>query len=251
MAKHEHKLDSSYSRAKRMILGYALCNPWEYFFTGTLSPEKMDRKDIDSFHKKLTQWFRDVRKKPGYQELAFLIIPEMHQDGNWHCHGLIHGLPDEALARFPASAPLRLRQGDFWNWESYSNKFGFCSLAPIRSDTATAFYIMKYVGKQWNDIDTGMSLYYVSRGLNKPEKLGDKYGTDSRLNSVCTSDYQFCSIGFLSSEDSEDAFQTLIELGEFGVEYAVSSWLEVPKNIEEDIENYCDSARQMIIEGFQ
>lgn len=251
MAKHEHKLDSSYSRAKRMILGYALCNPWEWFFTGTLSPQKFDRSDIESFHKRLTQWFRDMRKKEGYQNLAFLIIPEKHDDGYWHCHGLIHGLPPDALSAFPASAPVKLQKKEYRNWEAYAEKFGFCSLGAIKSDRATAFYIMKYVGKQWNDIDTGMSLYYVSRGLNQPQKIGEKYGSDSRLSSVCTSHYQYCNTGFLALDGVQTAFQALIELGDYGVDHAVSDWLELPKSIEEDIEDYRDTSWQMMLEGFQ
>lgn len=32
---YDNKLDNSFSRARNMVLQYALCNPWDYFFTGT------------------------------------------------------------------------------------------------------------------------------------------------------------------------------------------------------------------------
>ena len=45
---NDAKLDSNFSRARSMVLQYALCNPWDYFFTGTLDREKMDRYDLDT-----------------------------------------------------------------------------------------------------------------------------------------------------------------------------------------------------------
>lgn len=33
---NDFKLDNNFSRARSMVLQYALCNPWDYFFTGTL-----------------------------------------------------------------------------------------------------------------------------------------------------------------------------------------------------------------------
>ena len=34
---YDNKLDNSFSRARNMVLQYALCNPWDYFFTGMIS----------------------------------------------------------------------------------------------------------------------------------------------------------------------------------------------------------------------
>lgn len=38
---NDTKLDNNFSRARSMVLQYALCNPWEYFFTGTLDRENL------------------------------------------------------------------------------------------------------------------------------------------------------------------------------------------------------------------
>ena len=38
---NDAKLANNYSRARSMILQYALCNPWDYFFTGTLDKESI------------------------------------------------------------------------------------------------------------------------------------------------------------------------------------------------------------------
>ena len=43
---YDKKLDSSISRTKRVILEKALCNPWEWFCTFTISESKYNRKDL-------------------------------------------------------------------------------------------------------------------------------------------------------------------------------------------------------------
>ncbi|MDD3346431.1 hypothetical protein, partial [Oscillibacter sp.] len=83
---NEIKLDSNFSRARSMVLQYALCNPWQYFFTGTLNQEKWDRNSLDVFMSALSQKIRDWRKVYGFK-LDVLLVPEQHKDGSWHVHG--------------------------------------------------------------------------------------------------------------------------------------------------------------------
>jgi len=87
---NETKLDSNFSRARSMVLQYALCNPWEYFFTGTLDREKFDRCDLDTFQTKLSQFIRDKRKTYS-AKFQVLLVLEHHKDGAWHIHGLLPG----------------------------------------------------------------------------------------------------------------------------------------------------------------
>lgn len=167
-AQNEIKLDSNFSRARSMVLQYALCNPWEYFFTGTLDKTKMDRYDLDTYASRLMQFIRDKRKK--YEaKFQVLLIPEHHDDGAWHMHGLVNGLPEEVLSPFAPPAPKRLIEGGFLNWPDYMDKFGFCSLAPIRDPVATAYYVSKYVSKDLSrrSGDLGKHLYFHSRPLKK------------------------------------------------------------------------------------
>lgn len=60
--KNDTKLANNYSRARSMILQYALCNPWDYFFTGTLDRTKYNRYQLDRYSAQLMQWIRDKRK---------------------------------------------------------------------------------------------------------------------------------------------------------------------------------------------
>ena len=113
--RNEAKLDSNFSRARSMVLQYALCNPWEYFFTGTLDQTKFNRYDLDTFQAKLSQFIRDKRKAY-HAKFQVLLVPEHHKDGAWHIHGLVHALPDDVLCAFAPPAPQKLIDGGFLNW---------------------------------------------------------------------------------------------------------------------------------------
>ena len=199
-AHYDNKLDSNFSRARSMVLQYALCNPWDYFFTGTLDQTKMGRYDLDTYASRLMQFVRDMRKKYN-AKFQVLLIPEHHEDGAWHMHGLVNGLPEEVLSPFAPPAPKKLIDGGFLNWPDYMNKFGFCSLAPIRDPIATAYYVSKYISKDLSrrSGDLGKHLYFHSRPLKKAEKASDIYQYNHRLDGFCTKEYDFCKVGMVQN----------------------------------------------------
>lgn len=195
---YDTKLDNSFSRARSMVLQYALCNPWDYFFTGTLDQRLADRYNLDRYAKRLMQFIRDKRKKYN-ASFQVLLVPELHQDGAWHIHGLIYGLPASALRPFRYPEPQKLIDGGFLNWPDYQRAFGFCSLAPIRDRVATAYYVTKYISK---DVarragDVGKHLYFHSRPLKRAEKASDVYIYHRQLEECCTQDYDFCKVGMV------------------------------------------------------
>jgi hypothetical protein len=206
------KLDNNFSRARSMVLQYALCNPWQYFFTGTLSQDKWQRDSLTPFMSSLSQSVRDWRK--AYQiGLDVLLVPEQHKDGSWHVHGLINNLPSYAIGSFVRLDlrevglgwlfPLKLCNGDFYNWYDFSDKYGFCSLAPIRDPIATAFYITKYISKDLTQRagDLGQHLYFHSRPLRKAQKESEVYVYNDVLETLCVNDYEFCKSGMVAGCD--------------------------------------------------
>ena len=208
---YDTKLDSNFSRARAMVLQYALCNPWQYFFTGTLNPEKWDRDNLDTFMATLSQKIRDWRKEYGFK-LDVLLVPEQHKDGFWHVHGLINNLPDYCLGQFirlDLSSvglgwlfPVKLCDGDFYNWYDFCLEFGYCSLAPVRDPIATAYYISKYVSKDLSRRggDLGKHLYFHSRPLHKAEKASEVYLYQHQLEELCDHDYDFCKTGMVQAD---------------------------------------------------
>lgn len=177
---NDFKLDENIQRAKNAIFEYAFCNPWDWFFTGTLDPKKYDRTNLEKFHKDLTKWFSNYGRIHNVQ-IKFLLVPELHTDGiSWHIHGFLRGLPKEHLKQFVVGDVMgkalaeKVKKGDLvYNWLPYAKKFGFCDLEPIRNAEAVSKYIMKYINKNlaMSVKELNAHLYYHSRGLNKAEVI--------------------------------------------------------------------------------
>lgn len=206
---NDSKLESAISRARKNILELGLCNPWDWFGTFTLDPEKYNRYNLEKFHKDFTQWIRDQRKKTGAL-IRFLLVPELHKDGAWHMHGLMYGVPGlvsfrELRILHGWNVPDKLVDGDFFCWKDFHAKFGFCSLGAISDAIAVSYYTAKYVNKSLEDsgVDVGKHLYYCSRGLYRSELHSQCFDHSAELAALCTQKYEFCSTGFVRADDPD------------------------------------------------
>ncbi|MBR2027824.1 MAG: hypothetical protein IKA10_02385 [Oscillospiraceae bacterium] len=213
---NEKKLNNNITRAKSTVRELGFCNDWEYFFTFTINKQFYDRYNLKDFKKVLTQWIRDYRKKHNVS-IKYLIIPERHQDGAWHFHGFIYGLPVSHLKQFKigdqmgAKLAEKVQKGDIvYNWVPYQNKFGFCSLEPIRDKVKAVNYITKYISKGFDASvsELGAHLYFASQSLTRAEVL--KRGT---LQCEIPIDFEneHCKISIFDSKQySTDLLQSII-----------------------------------------
>lgn len=197
---HDEKFASALSRSRSVVHQLVLCNDWQYFFTGTLNAEWYDRFKLFNFRNDLSQFFRDLRKQSGYENLAYLLLPEKHEDGAWHFHGFLSGIPDSALTHFvPGVHPRYLIDKGYLNWGAYAKKFGFCSLGPIRCLEAVANYILKYITKevQTSVVEIGGHTYFCSVGLRRALNYGSIFTSFLSLDALLTHHWDFCSTGFV------------------------------------------------------
>ena len=157
---HSEKLDNNISRAKAKIMEYGLCNDWDYFVTLTLDSKKYDRYNLQSYIKDLGQFLNNYNKRQlkDLPNIRYVLIPEQHDDGAWHLHGLISNLPESHLS---------INQNGYLDWKSYSDKFGYMSLGKIKSKEKVSRYITKYVSKDLSvrSKELNAKLYYCSKGL--------------------------------------------------------------------------------------
>ena len=235
------KLANNFSRARSMLLQYALCNRWEYFFTGTINAEWFDRFDLSRYYIALSQWIRDKRKEYG-TEIKYLLVPERHKDGAWHIHGLLSGLPGDKLFSFvPGLHPRKLVDSDYLNWGDYAQKFGFCSLGKVQDPIGSAFYICKYLSKDASGrlYDLGQHLYYHSRGLATAQPVAYAYGVEPALDRYITHEYEFCAVGMVTHDvdwkfplDYEPAFGGSVAFIDLGGDLAGAVPLDVPQACE-------------------
>lgn len=158
------KMQNSLSRTRNAVYELAACNPWQYFVTLTLDPDKRDRFDLDAFRRDFAQWLRNFNRLHA-SSVKYLLIPEQHKDGAWHMHGLLSGLSDSSLSR---------NRFGYLDWPDYAKRFGFISLSEIRSHERVSAYITKYITKDMSARlhELGAHLYYASKGLEKAQPLG-------------------------------------------------------------------------------
>lgn len=210
--KNECKFSQSVSRARKTILELALCNEWKYFITLTLDGDKYDRFNLLNFRRDLAQFVRNLRKKymkQGFDyKINYLLVPEKHENGAWHIHGLLSDIsaftiPFDCLVRQGVPIPKKLWNKGYFNWPDYQEKFGNCSLGLIRDKIACGFYVTKYISKmiQDSDISPGDHLFFASQGLNRSSLHGDIYGYSNYLDGFLDRDYEFCKTGFTKTTD--------------------------------------------------
>ena len=176
---NDTKLDNNIQRARSTIVELGFCNEWDLFVTLTISPEKHNRQALKDFKKKLNSFKKDMERRHGVR-FAYLLIPEQHQDGAWHMHGFIKGLTPENLRlmsldeKLPYHIRDKLQNGEeVYDWPAYRQRFGYCTLEPIRNTEAATRYISKYITKDMGRTVTelGGHLYYASKGLKRREVL--------------------------------------------------------------------------------
>ena len=211
---NSEKLACNVSRTKSKIFEYAFCNPWDWFFTGTLDRKKYDRTNLEKFHKTLTKWVYNYNRKYNLN-IKFLFIPELHSDGkSWHIHGFLYGLPESHLVLFKIGDRMgkglaeKVKNGDkVYNWLAYAKKFGFCDLERIHNPEAVSKYITKYITQDLAKSVTEINAhqYYHSRGLKTAEVI--KKGTMS-ANIVPDFENEYCRI--LTCAYDEDLLNLLL-----------------------------------------
>lgn len=189
--KEHERFSSSLVRARSRVRELALCNDWDFFVTLTLNKEKQDRFNLQKWVKDLGNWIGNYNKRFG-AKLRYILIPELHEDGAWHAHGLMHGLAPHSLC---------INEHGYLDCPYYRNRFGFISLSRVKSHERVASYITKYITKDQAEtcrsIGGGKHLFYASRGLQGREIVWQGWGSFS-------GGYEspYCKSKWVSAEDA-------------------------------------------------
>ena len=171
----------SVKRAKDKIFEIALANEWNYMVTFTLDESKVDRYDTKEIKKKFCKWLENMVQRKG---LKALIVPELHQDGAVHFHGLINDSLDlvhsgtykvtgkkkpvrlstlKKMKLTPSSENVR----DVYNITNY--KLGFATAVELDGNKeAVSFYMTKYATKEL-DLHKILGKFYLAVGEIKRE----------------------------------------------------------------------------------
>lgn len=162
-SKNENKLKNNIIRARTTVQDLILCNDFQYFCTFTVSPEKYDRYDLKTIYKAFAKFIQNYNRLCD-TKVSYIIIPEHHKNGAWHFHGVMSGIRQKDLT---------INQNGYLDWTSYSKRFGYMSLSPIRSLEKVSSYIQKYITKDLSNTVTqlGGHTFYASKGLKRPDTV--------------------------------------------------------------------------------
>lgn len=148
-------------RTRKTIYDIARSDCWDWFFTLTFDPKKIDRYDYDVCSKKLHYWLSNMHKKAPY--MKYLVVPEQHKDGAWHFHGLFKNV-DGLDFRFSGKRDRRNRR--IYNVDSY--RWGFTTATRISDFRRASSYLCKYVTKDLCLHTKGKKRYWCSRNVERP-----------------------------------------------------------------------------------
>lgn len=103
---HQGDPQRAVRRAKAQVRDIALCTPFRWFVTLTLSPEKVkDRRDPAEVVRHLNHWLDNQVRRRG---LAYVLVPERHKDGAIHFHGFFN----DALEAVDSGTIIRAEGGE-------------------------------------------------------------------------------------------------------------------------------------------
>lgn len=183
--------DDNCKRAIERLFDIAYLNRFDYMITLTVDQKKLDRYDPRAVSDKVKTWLRNQVYR---HDLRYLIVPELHEDGAVHMHGLISGdleYPDSGTVLVPGyDKPMRRELAIAKGFDMDADtthtvynipawKYGWSTAVACYGDVANAArYMCKYVTKDLKKIFG--NYYYAGGGIvRNPEiELGDTRFTD-------------------------------------------------------------------------
>ena len=157
----EESLRISRSRTIKKIYDIGRSNSWEWFFTFTFNPDKVDSLNYSVTSKKLSVWLMNIRKK--CPDMKYLVVPEQHKSGRWHFHGLFSNVSE---LDFSVSGKYTDAGQIIYNVDSYG--LGWSTAIKLDGSSAVVSYMTKYITKSLCEITKGKKRYWASRNCDLP-----------------------------------------------------------------------------------
>lgn len=157
----EHSAYVSMSRTIQKIYEITRANEWEYFITLTFNPEEVNSYDYTEVVKKLSKWLNHLKERQA-PNLKYIIVPELHESGRFHFHGLFADIGNMEMI----DSGKRTKEGEvIYNIGSY--KLGFTTATKVKDMSKVSGYITKYISKDLCSVTANKKRYWNSRNLNK------------------------------------------------------------------------------------
>lgn len=177
--KNKKSSDTSLARSISHIKDIALCNDFEYFATWTINSELQDRFSLDKVVENMKKDLKAYQRK--FKDFKYLYVIEKHENGAFHFHGFIKGVPDSEMIlytkddydlskgnKLPLYIIKSIEKGEnIYHINFFDERKGFNTFSKIKSKMGSAFYILKYISQE--PVRTSENqIYFRSRGLKMP-----------------------------------------------------------------------------------
>jgi len=158
---------SSTRRSKTTITDYALCNPFSQFITLTFDQKLNNAFDYDHCKKLVSKWINNQRRYS--PSLSYILVAEKHKSGAIHFHMITNNFKGDLTEAVNSKTGKKVVKNgkQIYNLDGW--KYGFSTLSNIENKKATAYYLQKYLTKDFIEA-FNKKRYWTSRGLIKPVK---------------------------------------------------------------------------------
>lgn len=213
----------SMNRTINNVYGLSRSNKWEWFFTLTFNPLKVDRTNYTECQKKLTKWLNNMRQRYA-PDMVYLLVPELHKDGkSFHFHGLFSNIGNMPLF----DSGKRDKQGRVvYNIGSYYEngtlkyvkgafRLGFTTVTSVGDTGKASSYLCKYITKDLCSVTFNKRRYWASKNINRAKE--DIYLVEdtfiSRLQRLGEIDYlktvenNYCSCTYVELKGRLEEFK--------------------------------------------
>lgn len=158
----------SISRTIQEAYDIAKCNYWDWFFTLTFDPEKVNSHDYEACCHHMGNFCKCLRRRG----VKYIFVPELHKSGAFHFHGFGQGTLDclvPAINPYTGEEMFDSAGRQIYNCPVYTA--GFSTVTAVGDSGAASNYLMKYLSKELGQaVPQSKKRYWCSRGLERPEK---------------------------------------------------------------------------------
>lgn len=159
----ERSVRNSMRRTVNRVYYLSRSNLWEWFFTLTFDPDKVDSFDYQACVDKLKNWLVYVRRLcPG---VKYLMVPEKHKSGRFHFHGLFANCDG---LDFTESGHFTKRGRIIYNVGRYN--LGWSTATKVADNERATKYMCKYITKDLCMVAFGKKRFWASRNLLEAPK---------------------------------------------------------------------------------
>lgn len=199
----EHCASVSLNRTKNEIYNLARSNNWELFITLTFNRAIIDSSDYDEVTKRLQKFLQNLKMRY-CKNLIYLIVPELHADGeHYHFHGILSNIDGLKLLE---SGHVTENNEIIYNLPQWT--FGFTTATFVKDTQRVSAYITKYITKEITIQLKNKKRYYASRNIKRTEAEYHNIDVDEFYQTYAE------SITYVKSVNIPEAYQhvTFIEV---------------------------------------